>query len=98
MTSSRSKVDVGSSSKQRGLVAKATLPATGSRGDKWGDGMAATTSHGAVAGDSSAVGEVGYGREEKWWPKERAAVVAEAGEEGELLVEEVATVTGRVLR
>ncbi|RRT51778.1 hypothetical protein B296_00050905 [Ensete ventricosum] len=50
----------------------------GSRGGKWGDGMVAAARHG-VARDSDAAGEVGCGREGRWWPKERAAVVADEG-------------------
>ncbi|RRT54420.1 hypothetical protein B296_00030533 [Ensete ventricosum] len=54
-----------------------------------------------TVGDNGVAGEVGCNREGRWWPKETTAVVADegcdcdcncwkVGEEGELLVEEVA--------
>ncbi|RZS22562.1 hypothetical protein BHM03_00055357 [Ensete ventricosum] len=56
-----------------------------------------------TAGDNGVVGEVGCDHEGRWWPKERAAIVAtrataivRAGDEGELLVEEVAMAAWRV--
>ncbi|RWW36396.1 hypothetical protein BHE74_00058589 [Ensete ventricosum] len=86
-----SKVDASSSGKQRGLVAKVTLLATGSRGGKWGDGMAAAARHVALWQGTTmllgrwaaARGDGGQRRGQRLWLTRAMATAAIVGVGGD---------------